>query len=386
MAASDDTVNPADIREAQAKGRSLFVLMPFDPSFDEVYVSIKEAAEAFGLTCARGDENSRSGEVLQMILDAIKASDLIIADLTGGNPNVFYETAFAHAHKATQKVILLAQKDSDVPFDLRALRYLRYDNNPRGRVEVREKLSPYISDALENSPGEYVETIHNSTERTRRLVADCRALLASGPAVLNSLVIRTYSGFTSLAICDEEIHLQDDRAYKMLLLEESNVTRKLIQNGAMFKAVLSTPNEKHLLETDPFGYKRLRWKRLNALLEGITGDKEDECLLSDRVQIVVSPVRNNHVAIFNDRLLYEGIKTRIGGGFDLNLRITHCGIVAAYAKAFDSFFEDAAQYTWAATSSLLGETTDKWKRRALLTRVRFSADGEIGTTASEDRF
>src|SRR4051794_38073748 len=111
--------------------------MPFDVSFDDVYVAIKEAAYAYGLSCARGDEDSRSGQVLQMILDAISGSDLIIADLSGGNPIVFYETAFAHAHKPPQNVILLAQHDADVPFDLRALRYLQYDNNAKGRDQLR---------------------------------------------------------------------------------------------------------------------------------------------------------------------------------------------------------------------------------------------------------
>ncbi len=348
--------------------------MPFDRAFDEAYVAIKQAAESCGLTCTRADEDSRSGQVLQIILETIKESHVIVADLTGGNPNVFYETAFAHAEKTPQKVILIAQRDVDVPFDLRALRYLQYDNNLDGRMQLQNRLLGFITEALDDSPGEYVDTISKSLERSRRLVADCQALLASGVPVVERLIIRTYSGFSSLSIADGESGDSEGLAERELLLQERNLMRKLIQGGATYKAVLSPLTEKQMLDSPQFAYRRLRWERLKEILQGNTGDIEDKCLLLDRVQFVVSPLRNNHVVILGDRLLYEGVKTKIEGGFGLTLRITHRGIISAFIKAFDSFFADAAKYTVAQTPRASGESEGDWKRRAVLDHIDFKVN------------
>ena len=105
--------------------RRCFVLMPFSPSFDDVFATVKATAQSVGLECWRADERHTAGIVIRMIQDDIKRADVVIADLTGGNPNVFYETAFAHMTKDPRAVILLAQNDDDVPFDLRAMRYLK---------------------------------------------------------------------------------------------------------------------------------------------------------------------------------------------------------------------------------------------------------------------
>ena len=56
------------------------------------------------------------------ILELISTSKVIICDLSGKNPNVFYEAGIAHT--LGKEVILITQHESDVPFDLRPLRYI----------------------------------------------------------------------------------------------------------------------------------------------------------------------------------------------------------------------------------------------------------------------
>ena len=51
-------------------------------------------------------------------------ADLIVADLTGRNPNVFYETGYAHA--LNKRVILLTQRAEDIPFDLKDYPHVVY--------------------------------------------------------------------------------------------------------------------------------------------------------------------------------------------------------------------------------------------------------------------
>lgn len=103
-----------------------FVLMPFDPAFDDVYkLGIKEAAEKADVIVQRVDEQKFHKEtILERIYNQIKAADFIIADMTGRNPNVFYEVGYAHAK---EKICVLNTKDAnDIPFDLKQHRHIVY--------------------------------------------------------------------------------------------------------------------------------------------------------------------------------------------------------------------------------------------------------------------
>jgi hypothetical protein len=57
----------------------------------------------------------------------IVEADLVVADLTDGNPNVYYELGLAHALR--KRVILLTQEAAALPFDLRAYRVVEYDTH-----------------------------------------------------------------------------------------------------------------------------------------------------------------------------------------------------------------------------------------------------------------
>ena len=92
-----------------------FVLMPFDKAFDDVYkLGIKETANQLGILAERVDEQIFQEGILERIYRQIDAADLIIADMSGQNPNVFYEVGYAHAKG---KLCVLMTKDvDDIPF------------------------------------------------------------------------------------------------------------------------------------------------------------------------------------------------------------------------------------------------------------------------------
>ena len=76
----------------------VFVLMPFDDEFRDIYeVGIKPACEKAGAYAERVDEQIFTESILDRIYNQISKADLIISDMTGRNPNVFYETGYAHA-------------------------------------------------------------------------------------------------------------------------------------------------------------------------------------------------------------------------------------------------------------------------------------------------
>jgi hypothetical protein len=107
------------------------VMMPFDAGFAAVYESIRQAAGAAGLRARRADDIWEAPAIIQDVVSLIDRSRVVICDCTGRNPNVFYETGIAHT--LGREVLLIAQNEEDIPFDLRHLRYLKYLNNAEGR-------------------------------------------------------------------------------------------------------------------------------------------------------------------------------------------------------------------------------------------------------------
>src|SRR6266849_4602149 len=96
----------------------VFVLMPFDSKFNDIYkFGIKGAADDVGAYAERVDEQMYICGILDRIFNQISKADVIIADMTGRNPNVFYEVGYAHA--LGKPVLLLTQATDDIPFDLK---------------------------------------------------------------------------------------------------------------------------------------------------------------------------------------------------------------------------------------------------------------------------
>jgi hypothetical protein len=119
----------------------VFVLMPFDESFDDVYkLGIKPACQAAGAYCERVDEQIFQESILERIYNQIAKADLIVSDMTNRSPNVFYETGYAHA--LGKKVILLTQQSDDIPFDLQHYPHIVY----RGKITfLKDELEHHVS-------------------------------------------------------------------------------------------------------------------------------------------------------------------------------------------------------------------------------------------------
>ena len=123
--------------------------MPFDSELAGVYEGfIRPAALAAGFDVVRADDLHTSQNILRDIVGSISNADLVIADLTNNNPNVFYELGIAHA--LNKPVILLAQDIADVPFDLRAYRVLHYDTHFSRIQTARDKLTALADLASKN--------------------------------------------------------------------------------------------------------------------------------------------------------------------------------------------------------------------------------------------
>src|SRR6187401_783424 len=102
-----------------------FVLMPFAEKYDWVWNIIKETAggSPFNLKCERADEIESPGYIMTDVLKKIGEASLLIVDVSGQNPNVYYELGIAHSFKKGNRVILISDTIDSVPFDLRPFRH-----------------------------------------------------------------------------------------------------------------------------------------------------------------------------------------------------------------------------------------------------------------------
>lgn len=108
--------------------RRAFVLMPFSTDFNEVYeYLIRDPLESAGYATNRADDFLNQSSILEDIVRSIALADIIVADLTTTNPNVYYELGLAHGMR--KRVVLITQSLSEVPFDLRAYRIISYSTH-----------------------------------------------------------------------------------------------------------------------------------------------------------------------------------------------------------------------------------------------------------------
>lgn len=125
----------------------IFVLMPFEPKLSQVYDSIIKPAieEDLNMVCRRADEISSNNPIIQDIWKSICECRIILADLTGFNPNVMYELGIAHT--IGKPSVIMHQENSTepkFPFDLAHIRRINYADDAAGGVQLREQITSTI--------------------------------------------------------------------------------------------------------------------------------------------------------------------------------------------------------------------------------------------------
>ena len=130
-----------------SKTRKIFVILPFSKKFVDVFHAITEAAErsqeytGIKYEVVRADNLPVGAHITDSIQKALTESDLIIADTSGANPNVLYEVGFAKA--LDRPIVLINQRDYQIPFDINGLRFVLYD-----RERLTKDLVPHLMDAI----------------------------------------------------------------------------------------------------------------------------------------------------------------------------------------------------------------------------------------------
>ena len=105
----------------------IFVAMPFTEDMEDVYgFGIQGPVNAAGYLCERVDMTTFTGDILGRIKARIETASLVIADLTGANPNVYLEVGYAWGKD--KPTLLIARKSDELKFDVRGQRCIAYKN------------------------------------------------------------------------------------------------------------------------------------------------------------------------------------------------------------------------------------------------------------------
>lgn len=150
--------NPKTKVRRGAKGKRddiCFVICPFGGWNDRYYEDVySPAVEGAGLRPRRADDLYRPSAIVHDIWALVKKSRVMLADVTGKNPNVFYELGLAHA--LGKPVVIVTKSMDDVPFDLRALRVIEFNvEDPEWSEILEGKIKQSIGEVLA-SPEEAV--------------------------------------------------------------------------------------------------------------------------------------------------------------------------------------------------------------------------------------
>ena len=151
---ADDTLKKISKGVKIEHGDTCFVMMPFADPIGGYYKAIYESAiTKAGLRPVRADDEIFvTGKIMDQVWSGITAAKVLVAELTGRNPNVFYELGLAHA--LNKPVVLVSSNQADVPFDLQHIRVIYYDmRDPFWGEKLIAKVSENIVSALKN-PGE----------------------------------------------------------------------------------------------------------------------------------------------------------------------------------------------------------------------------------------
>ena len=114
----------------------------YEESIRILETMIVPAAEQLGLAPVRADQLTRAGEVTEQVFRLLRDADVVIADVTGANPNVMYELGLRHTRRA---LTLQIGERGRLPFDINVIRTIQFVRSETGLIEAREQLREAIA-------------------------------------------------------------------------------------------------------------------------------------------------------------------------------------------------------------------------------------------------
>lgn len=109
-----------------------------------------------------------SGMINTQIINRIVEDDLVIANLTGNNPNVMYELCLRHV--AAKPIIHICEKGTVLPFDIKDSRTIFYTDDMLGVEELKDKMKLFMDEISYND--DYMDNPVYNAQRYGKLLKE----------------------------------------------------------------------------------------------------------------------------------------------------------------------------------------------------------------------
>jgi nucleoside 2-deoxyribosyltransferase len=130
---------------------TVFVVMPFAPEYEDLYIlGIREVAEKLDLAVERADEIEHNSAIIAVVRKKISECDIVVAETTSRNANVYYELGFADG--VGKEAVLLTRSGNDPPFDIRDRNHIMYASIVDLRIRLDRRLRETL-ERLRQGPG-----------------------------------------------------------------------------------------------------------------------------------------------------------------------------------------------------------------------------------------
>lgn len=106
---------------------------------------VRPACVANDLEPVRADGIAKSGEITDQIFRHLSQDPVVIADVTGGNPNVMYELGLRHTRNL---LTIQIGEYGQLPFDVSAIRTIMFSRSDRGLIDARKALDEALAVGL----------------------------------------------------------------------------------------------------------------------------------------------------------------------------------------------------------------------------------------------
>lgn len=220
--------------------KTCFFITPIGPDGSDVRIRsdqvlkhiVAPAARECGYETMRADHISEPGIITSQIIQHVVEDPLVIADLTGRNPNVFYELAIRHAIK--KPVVQIIHGTEPIPFDVAASRTIHFDHHDLdSAAKARDEISRQIKSAERNPKDvdtpitvalelQQLRQSDNPLEKSNAEIIAMLQELRAGMAELRDSPRAPRLHPTML----EDFAIMFDSIYRLTLIEDSKVPTK----------------------------------------------------------------------------------------------------------------------------------------------------------------
>ncbi len=305
------------------------MLMPFETNLTQIYeYHIKKIIEEKGYIIERADDLYISKPVLEDITKKIIEADIIIADLTGLNPNVFYEVGYAHAKG--KYVIQICQRNEELPFDLRNIRTIFYENNPKGYDELKINLIKYLNSCPENlnlgrNEKNHKELDYELIERLSLIIKNIKtkgneyhtALIGNSPfSFLLNIIDQV---FLEISLVNNWEQYQENEALYDFIEKSIKLRPDQVEQAQIFRKYLEVVKNKRVTYNWPF-YDSLKELSQNSNIKQIYKENLQNLitLFINSESFKISSILSEILLELNDKINEEQLIQIANGSLDNN--------------------------------------------------------------------